>query len=161
MDLRDMRPGDLILVKGTEWISRAIEEVENSPYSHVAGYIGHDEIIEAEGFRATGYAPVNNYKGCADVFRCDSLTAEQRKQIQDSAAWQVGGRYDYVLLFVELIRYWFGVLLPYREPPDARICSVLWAGIYRDAGIDLCPGIKYPSPADVAQSKLLRKIGSI
>lgn len=161
MDPKDLRPGDLIIVRGVGWISEAIEHVENSPYSHVAGFVGHNDLIEAEGFRKTGYAPVFNYKGCADVFRCDALTAEQRKKIPNSAAWQVGGRYDYVLLFVELIRYWFGVMVPYREPPNARICSVLWAKIYRDAGVDLCPGIKYPSPADVAQSRLLRKIGNI
>ena len=31
-----IRPSNLILVKGTEWISHAIEDVEKSPYSHVA-----------------------------------------------------------------------------------------------------------------------------
>lgn len=156
----DLRIGDLILVKGTGLISEAIEHVEDSPYSHVAGYVGHDELIEAEGFQRTGYAPVSKYKGCADVFRF-GLAPSTRDRIVELAKWSIGGHYDYALLFVELIRYWFGVMVPYREPPNARICSVLWAGIYRDVGIDLCAGIRYPSPADISQSKLLVKIGSI
>lgn len=157
----DLRIGDLILVKGTGLISEAIEAVEHSPYSHVTGYVDHSELIEAEGFRRTGYAPISKYKGCADVFRCIYADRESRQDILKHATYQVGGRYDYALLFVELIRYWFGVMVPYREPPNARICSVLWAGIYRDVGIDLCAGIRYPSPADISQSKLLVKIGSI
>ncbi|WP_088187528.1 hypothetical protein [Desulfosporosinus sp. FKA] len=161
MDQRDLRIGDLILVRGTGFISEAIEAVEHSQYSHVAGFVGHKELIEAEGFRQTGYAPVSKYKGQADVFRCMFADRESRQNILEHATYQVGGRYDYALLFVELIRYWTRILLPYKEPSNARICSVLWADIYRDIGIDLCPGIKYPSPADVAGSKLLIKIGSL
>lgn len=63
---------------------------------------------------------MSKYEGRADVFRCDTLTDYQRKQIQHLAKWSIGGRYDYVLLFVGLIRYWFGVLVPYMEPPNAR-----------------------------------------
>lgn len=157
----DIRPADLILVKGTNWISHTIEDVEKSPYSHVAGVVKENRIIEAQGFKRTGYQALDVYKGHADVYRCDNLTDEQRKKISHLVVWRVGGHYDYALLFVELIRYWFGVLMPYREPPNTRICSTLWVGIYRRVGIDLCPGIKYPSPADVAQSKLLRKMGSL
>jgi len=157
----DLRLGDLLLIKGTDWISRTIEDVERSPYSHVGGAVNDFELIEAEGFRKTGYKVISAYEGHADVFRCDSASSIQLQVMQELAKWNVGGRYDYFLLLVEFIRYVSGLMLPYREPQRVRICSVLWAKIYRDAGIDLCPGIKYPSPADVAQSKLLRKIGSI
>lgn len=157
----EIRNADLILVRGTGPISRAIENVEHSPYSHVAGVVKNNELIEAEGFRKTGYQALDYYAGHADVFRCDSLTIYDRKKIRELAEKEVGGQYDFVLLFIELIRYWAGVILPYKEPPKVRICSTLWAGIYRKAGIDLCPRIRYPSPGDIAQSKLLRKVGSI
>lgn len=157
----DLRIGDIILIKGLSLISEAIEDIEHSPYSHTAGYVGDEQLIEANGFRRTGYQPVAAYTGCADVFRCDYLAYPDRKRIVELAEWAIGGHYDFALLFVELIRYAWGVMLPYREPPNSRICSTLWAGIYRDVGIDLCPGIRYPSPADLAQSKLLRKVGSL
>ena len=157
----DLRIGDLILVRGTDLISEAIKAVEHSPYSHTAGYVGNGQLIEAEGFKKTGYASVTKYQCMADVFRCIYVSDFLRKNILKQAEYQVGGRYDYALLFVELIRYCTGLVLPYREPPNARICSVLWAGIYQDVGISLCPTQKYPSPADIAQSKLLIKIGSL
>lgn len=162
MNTNDLKLGDLILVRGEGLISEAIEHVEGGPYSHTAGYVGNDELIEAEGFRKTGYTLTCAYKGHADVFRCDSMTDEQEGKILLSAVRSVGGHYDYALLIVELIRYWFGVLMPYREPPNSRICSTLWAvGCYRKAGIDLCPGIRFPSPGDLSASKLLRKVGSL
>lgn len=155
----DLQIGDIVLAKGDALISEAIEAVEHSPYSHTAGYVGPGELVEANGFRRTGYQALDYYKGKADVYRCDGLTVYDRKKILQLAKQEVGSQYDYPLLIVELIRYWFGVILPYREPPNARICSTLWAGIYREAGIDLCPGIRYPSPADLSQSKLLEKVG--
>ena len=167
MNIDELRIGDLFLVDGSGLISKAIEDVEYGRrkvarrYSHVAGYIGNGQLIEAEGFRKTGYAPASKYAGCADVFRCVSLTREQQKQILRLALWRVGGQYDYLLLGMEFIRCAFGIVIPYREPPNARICSTLWAvGIYRNIGIDLCPGIRWPTPKDVAESKLLAKIGS-
>ena len=156
----ELKLGDIILVRGKGLISDAIELAEHSKYSHTASYVGDDKLIEAQGYRRTGYRSLDAYKGMADVYRCN-LSRMQREKIIELAKWAVGGFYDFPLLFVELIRYAFGVLLPYKEPPNTRICSTLWAGIYRDAGIDLCPSIKYPSPADLAQSKLLRKVGSL
>lgn len=156
----DLQVGDIILERGTGLLSETIEAVEGSCYSHAAGFVGRGLLIEANGFRRTGYQPVSTYEGKADVFRCE-LTVYDRKKIRELAEREIGGRYDYRLLFVEAIRYWTGIVLPCKEPPHVRICSTLWAGIYRDAGINLCPEIKYPSPADLAKSKLLTKVGPL
>lgn len=157
----DIKLGDLILVRGTGPISRAIEEITDSPYSHAAGLVGENELIEANGFRRIGYEALHEYADVGDVFTCDTLTDEQRRKIVDYVKREVGGHYDWSLLFVELIRYALHIILPYREPASARICSTLWADAYRAVGVDLCPGVKYPSPADLAKSPLLRKVGGI
>jgi uncharacterized protein YycO len=164
----NLTPCDIVLVDGSGFISKAIEKVEYGlnpaprEYSHVAGYVGHGQLIEAEGFRRTGYADLGKYSGYADVFRCPSMSYDQREEALKLARWNVGGRYDWKLLPWEFIRYVFKIALPYREPPKARICSSLWAvGIYREVGIDLCPGIRYPTPKDVSESKLLIKVGSL
>jgi cell wall-associated NlpC family hydrolase len=74
VNIDELRIGDLFLVDGSGLISKAIEDVEYGRrkvarrYSHVAGYIGNGQLIEAEGFRKTGYAPASKYAGCADVF---------------------------------------------------------------------------------------------
>jgi len=162
----DLWVGDIIAVDGSGLISGAIEAVEYGAktvprkYSHIAGYVGKGQLIEAEGLRVTDYADVSKYKGQTDVYRCLTMTRGQRQTMLKLARWSVGGHYDWKLLALEFMRYAFGVVIPYREPPNLRICSVLWSGIYRDAGIDLCPGIKYPTPKDLSESKLLVKIGS-
>jgi hypothetical protein len=155
-----MQIGDICLEKGTGLISKVIEECENSKYSHATTYIGYDNLIEAEGFERTGAVPIEKYKGQLDIYTCDSLTDAQREGIKQYLSKQVGSHYDYLLLLVEAIRYIFHVVLPYKEPFKSHICSTLVADSYKSVGIDLCPGIKYPSPADLSNSKLLRKIGT-
>ncbi|GMA55480.1 hypothetical protein GCM10025857_68370 [Alicyclobacillus contaminans] len=49
-------------------------------------------------------------------------------------------------------------MLPWRERHTV-ICSTLAADAYRVAGVELCPKVRYPAPADVAESQLLRKVG--
>jgi hypothetical protein len=154
-----IQPGDLILVRGIGWTDRVIESVTHSPYSHVAGLVKTNELIEAQAFRRVGYQALDYYAGGADVYTCDALTDAQRAQIVEYVKRAVGYRYDYLLLAVEAARYLLHVCLPYREPFRSRICSTLWSDAYRAAGVDLCPGIRYPSPGDIAQSKLLRKVG--
>jgi uncharacterized protein YycO len=150
--------GDLLLVRDTDFVSRSIEFVTHSPYSHVAIFTGPDELVEAQGFRKVGYQDLGKYEGKADVFSCDQLTDAQRARIVQSVKSHLGQHYDYLLLAIEFVRYVFGLMIPWREH-NTVICSTLAAGGYRDAGIDLCPGILFPSPGDLAQSKLLRKVG--
>lgn len=156
--MEQLKPADLILVRGSGWISHAIEDVEHSPYSHVAGLVKTNELIEAQGFRPIGYQGLDTYKGCADVYRCDEATDEQRKAIVEYVTKEVGGHYSYLLLAWEFVRYETGILLPYNPGPN-RICSYLWADAYRKNGLDLWPGLHFPSPADVP--KPLRLVGSI
>ena len=153
-----LRPADLILVRGTGLISATIEHVEHSKYSHVAIVIKPNELIEANGFRRTGYQALDYYAGRADVYRCDAMTDEQRKDIVNYLEHEVGGKYCYILLAWELIRYATGIWLPFNPGPS-RICSYLATDAYTKYGLNLWPKIRYPTPADVPGP--LRLVGSI
>jgi hypothetical protein len=155
----ELLPGDLILVKGNGWIDKEIELISNSPYSHLAGFVKDNELIEANGLRKTGYQPIHTYSGIADVYRCPNLRDDQLAIIMKYVNREIGGRYDYLLILWEAIRYLTHILLPYKET-KSRICSTLWSDAYLAAGIDLC-GVKYPSPGDISKSNKLVKIGSI
>jgi hypothetical protein len=150
--------GDLLLVRDTDFISRSIERITHSPYSHVAIFTSPDALVESTGFRKVGYQDPGRYAGKADLFRCEQLTDVQRVRIAESVKSHLGQHYDYFLLILEWIRYTLGVILPWYEH-DVVICSTLVADGYRDAGIDPCPNILYPSPADLALSKVFRKLG--
>jgi hypothetical protein len=152
--------GDLILVRGTNCIDKGIEGITHSPYSHAAGIVKENELIEAQGFRKTGYQGLDFYSGHADLYTCDALTDEQRHKIVDYVAAEVGSHYDYLLIVWEAIYHLFHWFLPYKEV-NKRICSTLWSDAYLAAGVNLCPGIRYPTPGDLAKSPLLRKIDGI
>lgn len=154
-----IRPADIILVNGAGLISDTIERITRSPYSHVAGVVNDSQIVEAQSFRKTGYAALSSYQG-ADVYTCDELTDEQRAKIVTNVSRQIGRRYSYVLIAWELIRYTVGVMLVPTFDWEPIICSTLWINEgYRRSGIDPCPGIKYPTPGDIALSPLFRKVG--
>jgi len=153
------KPGDLVLCRGKGLFDRAVEDVTDSPYSHVAGIVSDRYVIEAQAFRKTGFQRLDYYSG-QDVYTCDALTDEQRIQIMDYAEAQIGTHYDYLLVLWEAARYILHVVCPYVER-RRYICSTLWADAYQVAGIELCPGVKYPTPADVAKSPLLRRCGLV
>jgi uncharacterized protein YycO len=154
-----MKTADLLLVHGTSFVDRVIEVVSRSKYSHVAGIVKENELIESLGFRKTGYQGIDTYRGHSDLFTCDILTDDQRKQIVQFAVKQVGTRYDYFLIAWEAEHFLLGVDVPFHE--HGRFdCSTLWADAYRSVDVDLCPGIPFPTPGDLAKSKLMRKVGS-
>lgn len=155
-----MKKGDIVLIKGQNLISRVIGEIEDSKYTHSAGIVKENQIIEAQAFKKTSYQPLSIYKGYTDIFTCDILTDEQRVKIVKYVEEEVGSHYDLILLFLEFIRYAFHIMLPYKKVFDSHICSTLWSDAYKSVGIDLCPNIKYPSPKDLSESKLLRKVES-
>ncbi len=152
--------GDLLLVRGNNWIDKEIECITHSTYSHVAIFTGPNELIEAQGFRRVGYQDALKYAGFSDVFRCDSLRPQDRNCIATAAKSHIGEYYDYLLVMLELLRYATGIILPSYEF-HAVICSTLVADCYRTIGRDPCPHIKRPSQADLALSPLFHKVGAL
>jgi hypothetical protein len=101
------------------------------------------------------------YAGAADVYTCDELSGEERYRILEYVRRKMGYEYDYLLITWEAIRYFLHRTLPFREPPHTCICSTLWCEAYRSVGVDLCPEVPFPSPADLARSLRLRKVSEI
>jgi len=151
-------PADLIIVHGHSFVDLLIEDISKSKYSHVAGIVNDAQIIEAEGFKKISYAPLSKYlnQNC-DLFTCNILTSQQRNDIVKYVTNQLDCRYDYLLLLWEMVRFEFHCQFPYVEHKKF-ICSTLWADAYRSVGVDLTPTLRYPSPGELAQSKLLRKV---
>lgn len=156
----EIKPADLILVRGTEGAAFIIESLTQSPYSHVAGLVKPNELIEAQTFRKTGYQGLDIYDGCSDVFTCDQLTDDQRHQIVKFVTDQVGTGYSYRLLGWELEHYILHIDSNF-VPNGKYDCSTLWCEAYRSVGIDPCPGIRFATPGDLGRSVAFRKAGSI
>lgn len=112
--MQDLKPGDLIFVHGTDWISQCIERFTKSKYSHVAIYIGDGQVMEAQGNRTVGTRSLSYYVGLYDVFRVP-LTHEQ---LEAGLAWlnnEKGIEYDYWDIFVLFMRCVFNLQIPWHE----------------------------------------------
>jgi uncharacterized protein YycO len=154
-----LHPADLVFIRGNRLLDEPIKIITGSKYTHVAGSVKKHTLVEAQGLRKTGYQSMETYLGVADIYTCPALTDRQRAEVIHYVLQQVGSRYDYLLLLWEALRYILGVVLPYFKT-RRKICSTLWADAYKAAGIDLCPGVKYPTPGDLANSPLLVMVGS-
>lgn len=160
LNASELQLADLILVRGNQWVDLPVKLVTKSQYTHVAGYVGANKLIEAQGLRKTGYQGLQTYYGACDIYRCPALNFSTSQQVILFSESKVGSHYDYPLLAWEFFRFTFGVMLPYVKN-NRRICSTLWADAYKHAGVHLCPTQEYPTPSDLVKSPLLRKIGSL
>jgi uncharacterized protein YycO len=157
----ELKPADLIFVRSDGPIDRIIESITHSPYCHVAGVVKPNELIEAQALRKTGYAALDYYAGAADVYTCDIMTDEQRKKAVEFVIREIGTRYAYGEIAWEFVHFVFHLDLPMKDSLSQFDCSQLWFDAYKAAGINLRPDLTFVAPADLAQSPLLRKVGSL
>lgn len=157
MDIElNLKIGDLIFYKNPTLIGKEIRELQNSPYSHVAGVIKPNELIEADWF-GVEYEALDTYVGMSDIYRCD-ISDIQREQLAQYVTKQLGKRYSYLLLAWEFFRYKFNITLPYKNK-NSIICSKLWNDGYRFIGNPLSDYI-FASPDDLIDGGKIYKIGS-
>lgn len=154
------QPANLVFIRGTQGIATPIKKLTKSPYTHVAGFVMPDQLIESQGFRKTGYQSAETYEGVSDVYTCDILSPEQRLDIVHYVTKEIGTPYDYLLIGLIGVRLLFkSESLKYTNQ-KRQICTTLWVDAYRSVGVDLCPGNLHPTPGDLAQSPLLRQVAT-
>lgn len=155
-----MQPGDLVFIRGTEGVAAPIKKITRSPYTHIAGVAVDNHLLESQALRKTGYEPIDTYRGVADVYSCPYVTDSERRQIVEAAKEWLGVRYDYLLFGFLAARHIIGPNVPVYASRRRQICTTLWVEAYRSVGIDLCPGIEYPTPGELASSSFLEHVGS-
>lgn len=117
-----MRPGDVLFYRGTSFISKAIAWVENSPYTHVALYIGDNQLIEANSgikSRIRDIEPSEDF----EVHSFKDITDDQRDRLVKAARHLVGYKYDYAQIVRDFIRIEFHTYLSFIQTKNAYICS--------------------------------------
>lgn len=86
----DVKPADLILVRGMSPCDRVIEGVSHSPYSHCAGLVKTNEVFETQVLRGAEYNGLDFYRGASDIYICDTMTDEQRQRAIEYALSKAG-----------------------------------------------------------------------
>ncbi|MCA1800060.1 MAG: hypothetical protein LC650_02055 [Actinobacteria bacterium] len=127
-----MRPGDVVFMKPTNWIGKAVTRIDGGPYSHVAIAVSSTHIAEAQGFRFSRIWPIYG----KDVLVLDlGLTDEQREQVVHNAISVTGKWYDYRLILGYFIKHTlkFHVKALWNSK-NSLICSELVATILLSVG---------------------------
>lgn len=160
---RALQPGDVVLVSGSEKISKAIKYLTQSTWSHAAIYVG-DVIDRAEpdGERHT-LVEVNLGEGCVSaplskyakahtrICRAVSLSEEDRQIVVDYMIARIGLQYDLRNIF-DMARF----LVPLPVPPRFRrqmisigsgaptraICSTLIAQAFQKVRYPILPRVE-------------------
>jgi uncharacterized protein YycO len=155
-----LKKGDIILKRGTGRLSRDIEFVTHSQFSHAALVSDPDKnLIIETGLHGVGHSHVKDFIGMSFVFRMKTMTDEQAEQIVKYAENQLGKPYDYEELVEIFLRYVFHI--PNNEEEKGRyVCSTFVNEAYASAGIRLTKQ-NIPSPEDIYESSLLTKIGDL
>ena len=92
-----LKEGDIILFKGTSYISKAIEFATRSPYSHSACYVGNGFIIEAD-WGGVIYSRLDGkyHKTEYDVYRHKTASRLELAIAIEYMMLQEGKGYDYL-----------------------------------------------------------------
>lgn len=146
-----LRAGDIILVRGTSLLDRAIQWASVSPYSHAA-LVGDGHLIEALGHVTR--SPLGRYALRGDVFRVMAATDVQRRAAVAAAEQRVGQFYGWQMVAADAARDILHIPWWYRVKPRRLDCSGLVWWAWWSAGVDLTHAVA-PSPGDLADSPLL------
>ena len=160
---RALRPGDVVLVSGSEKVSTAIKYLTQSTWSHAALYVG-DVVGKAEpdGERHT-IVEVNLGEGCVSaplskyarahtrICRPVSLTPDDRQAVVDFMVSRIGLQYDLRNVF-DLARYLVPLPIPARfrrrmismgsGAPTRAICSTLIARAFQNVRYPILPRVE-------------------
>jgi len=156
-----IKPGDVLLVEGTQRFSSAIKYLTQSNWSHVALFIGpppegHNpdfQLFEAdleEGVRVIPLSEYDQYH--TRICRPKNLTPEDLERVIDYCTERIGHSYDTKNIF-DLARYLFPLPpIPTRwkrrvlqfgsGDPTKVICSSIITDAFREINYPILPIIK-------------------
>ena len=126
-----LKTGDIILWSGKSLISRAIQYITNSPWSHVAWVWTPDFLVEAD-WMGVVCRPAREYTDHPDqmaVVRIPVLTEMDIHKVLEEAASKLGRQFDFRLFF-GLLWDWLLRRKRSKDTPNTRsafICSELVA----------------------------------
>jgi uncharacterized protein YycO len=156
-----LKTGDVLLFKGTSWISKTIGHITRSPYSHAACYVGDGYIIESD-WRGVEFSKLTlKYNHTSyDIYRHRSADSQALNEAVTWMGKQVGKGYDYKGLVGILLAMVGKKKINYTDVQERFWCSELVLDGYHHAGIYTGFDINTytVSPGDIAESLAFQRI---
>ena len=149
-------------LKGKSFISRAIQLVTKSSYSHIGIYLGNYTIAEALG-RGVTIDFIHDLPQGYDIFRLKPeimFTETQKNKLDDFILQKISTPYNYEKIFACLLEEELGIKIPVVK--NRMICSEFAYLAYRYAlGFDILPDIpdhEIITPEMISESEFLIKV---
>jgi hypothetical protein len=171
-----LRPGDVLLIEGHQYISKVIEYMTMSTWSHVALYVGDipgkaepsgepHVLIEVNLGEGCVSAPLSRYTTYnTRVCRPIRLSYPDQQRVVSFMLERMGLRYDHRNLF-DMIRYFVPLPIPRQwrrraimfgsGDPTRAICSSLIAQAFQSVGYPILPRMK-PEVGDDEKERRMR-----
>ncbi len=139
--MRNLLPGDIFLTSSKSMISKLIKLVlwkinDPAPFSHVAGYVEHGQVIEAKHkVELNAVAELLGDKNNYMVVRMLNVTDEDRQAMADMARLSEGESYGYIKVgLLQLLDQIFhtNFFTEKFSVTNRPYCSELWARVYKD-----------------------------
>jgi hypothetical protein len=172
-----LKPGDILLVEGNQFVSSTIKYLTNSTWSHAALYVGHvlprppngaerPRLIESNLGQGCVAVPLSRYSTFnTRICRPSGLNDEDRNKVVEFMISKLGTQYDLKNIF-DLLRYFFPIPVPSRfrrrmialgsGDPTRAICSSLIAQAFQSVGYPILPEITQAPGRAHAQSRYAR-----
>jgi hypothetical protein len=173
-----LKPGDVLLVEGNQFISSTIKYLTNSTWSHAALYVGHvlprpadgterPRLIESVLGQGCVAVPLSRYSSYnTRICRPVGLTDEDRDKVVSFMVDKLGTQYD-LRNVIDLLRYFFPIPVPSRlrrrmialgsGDPTKAICSSLIAQAFQSAAYPILPEITRAPGRAHAESRYSRR----
>ena len=166
-----MLHGDVLLTDGNTRIAALVRRVTQSPWSHVAMYVGPLEpgpdshcIVEADiaaGVRAVRLSDLKRLR--VRVMRGNGLDDTQRRRLADWVVSRIGGQYDLahaLALVRRLLRLPLAPRLAQAPAASATrfICSTLLAHAFLFVGSPIVPDESSVTPHDFEAASTLEPV---
>lgn len=155
-----LRPGDIILVSGKGWMSKAICKLTRSPgeapttISHVGIAVDNWDLVEALTTGVQRRSFLSSYKeGQAQVYRPLNIPREDRLRMARAARAYVGDCYGWGKIIMQTLDGLLGGARVFRRlcfVNNFPICSYLVAQVYGGQGYSFGVASEYTTPDDIA-----------
>jgi hypothetical protein len=160
-----MKPGDILLFKGEDGISKIIEWGTNSPYSHVAICVSPEMSLAIEAITRGGVR-ARDIKKITDAYDVYRVKEEFSYNLEGTIAYLVdklNGKYDYLgVLWLGILKVLNKIKIPTKKHADKfqeerdYFCSELCYEAFNEGGgLDIVPQIgeaDITSPGDISKS---------
>lgn len=154
-----MMHGQIMLVKGTSWIAKAIQRTTVSPYSHAEIRIGN--LCYSADLGGVQTRRFDQYKWPYDLYNIVGMSPEKAHQLESWCRSRVGRRYDYGKVFgigLDLLLY-KGGFRPLFDNRNAYTCvEFVWDGC-QHVGLTLSSPRANLVPGDLAFETWLDPVG--